>query len=115
MVYARTVIELITVMTPDVTDPAAMYLIGSAASAVWAYDLALPFLTAAVEGLRARGRIGLLARALVAQAWAAVHLAREPLAVTAAEEGFALTRETGPARMGDRRAASEGDNRRRTR
>jgi ATP/maltotriose-dependent transcriptional regulator MalT len=62
---------------------------------VWAYDLALGFLDAAVDGLRAQGRLGLLAQALVVQAWAAVHLAREPLAVSAAEEAFRLAGETG--------------------
>jgi DNA-binding CsgD family transcriptional regulator/tetratricopeptide (TPR) repeat protein len=91
------VIRRISHLTPDATDPVGMYLIGSAASAVWAYDLGLAFLNAAVVGLRGQGRLGLLAQALVSQAWAAVHLAREPLAVTAAEEGIALSRETGQA------------------
>jgi ATP/maltotriose-dependent transcriptional regulator MalT len=53
------------------------------------------FLTVAVDGLRAQGKLRELAQALTNQAWAAVHLAREPLAVSAAEEGIALARETG--------------------
>jgi DNA-binding CsgD family transcriptional regulator len=89
------VLDRISHMTPDVADPKGMYLVGSAASAVWAYDLALGFLAPAVAGLRAQGRVGLLARALVAQAWAAVHLAREPLALSAAEEATFLAQETG--------------------
>jgi DNA-binding CsgD family transcriptional regulator len=93
------VIRQIALMTPDHMDPAGMYLVGLAASSVWAYDLALVFLKTAVDGLRARGRLGLLARALAAQAWAAVHLAREPLAVSAAEEGIALAQETGQVRL----------------
>src|SRR3989442_9079497 len=88
------VIDQISRMTPDAADPAAMYLIGSAANAVWAYDLSLAFLEIAVDGLREQGRLGLLAQALVAQAWAAVHQAREPLAVSAAEEAARLARET---------------------
>jgi DNA-binding CsgD family transcriptional regulator len=94
-----TVIGQISLMTPDHADPAGTYLVGLAASSVWAYDLALVFLKAAVDGLRARGRLGLLARALAAQAWAAVHAAREPLAVSAAEESIALARETGQLRL----------------
>ena len=58
-----------------------MHLVGLAASAVWAYDLGLVFLTVAVDGLRAQGQLRELAQALTSQAWAAVHLAREPLAV----------------------------------
>jgi ATP/maltotriose-dependent transcriptional regulator MalT len=92
------VIERISRMTPDVADPAGMCLVGSAANAVWAYDLSLGFLNTAVDGLRAQGRLGLLAQALVAQAWAAVHLGREPLAVSAAEEAARLARETGQPR-----------------
>ena len=92
------VIDRISRLTPSIADPAEMYLVGAAASAVWAYDLALGFLDAAVDGLRAQGRIGLLVQALVSQAWAAVHLAREPLAVSAAEEASRLARETGQTR-----------------
>jgi DNA-binding CsgD family transcriptional regulator len=90
-----TVIDRITRLTPDVSDPAGMHLIGVAANAVWAHDIGLAFLTVAVDGLRGQGRLRLLAQALSAQAWAAVHQAREPLAVSAAEEGMALARETG--------------------
>lgn len=91
------VIDRISRMTPA-ADPAEAYLVGSAAAAVWAYDLSLGFLDTAVSGLRAQGRLGLLAQALVSQAWAAVHLAREPLAVSAAEEAVRLARETGQPR-----------------
>jgi DNA-binding CsgD family transcriptional regulator len=94
----RTVIEQLTTRTADPADPLGMYHLGSAANAVWAFDLALAFLAVAVDGLRAQRRTGLLARALVAQAWAAVHMARESLAVSAAEEGLALARDTGQPR-----------------
>jgi DNA-binding CsgD family transcriptional regulator len=92
------VIEKVARMSPDASDPAAAYLLGSAATAVWAYDLSLDFLTVAVDGLRRQGRLGMLAQAIVAQAWAAAHLAREQLAIAAAEEGARLSRETGQDR-----------------
>jgi DNA-binding CsgD family transcriptional regulator len=95
---AADVIHRISRMTPDGADPEGMLSLGLAASAVWAFDLGLLFLNAAVTGLRAQGRLGLLAQAVAAQAWAAVHLAREPLAVSAAEEAIALARETGQQR-----------------
>ena len=92
-------IARISKITPDpAEDPATLHLLGSAASAVWAFDLALGFLTNAVDGLRLQGRLGLLAQALVAQSWAAVHLARETMAVSAADEGARLARETGQPR-----------------
>lgn len=93
------VIERISQLTPDATgDPVALHLVGAAASAVWAFDLALGFLTSAVDGLRAQGRFGLLAQALVAQSWAAIHLAQETLALSAADEAARLARETSQAR-----------------
>ena len=91
----RRVIDRISGLKPDASDPAGMHLIGVAANAVWAYDLGLVFLAVAVDGLRAQGQLRELAQALTGQAWAAVHLAREPLSVAAAEEGIALARETG--------------------
>jgi DNA-binding CsgD family transcriptional regulator len=93
------VIDRIARMTPDATgDPTALYLVGTAATAVWAFDRSLGFLTSAVDGLRAQGRLGLLAQALVFQSWAAFHLARETLAVSAADEAARLARETGQSR-----------------
>jgi DNA-binding CsgD family transcriptional regulator len=89
-----TVIDRMSHLTPDVCDPAGMHLIGVAANAVWAHDMGLAFLAAAVDGLRAQGQLRALAQALATQAWGAVHLAREPLAVAAAEEAIALARET---------------------
>jgi ATP/maltotriose-dependent transcriptional regulator MalT len=90
------VLDRISQLTPDATgDPVALYLVGAAASAVWAFDLALGFLTSAVDGLRAQGRFRLLAEALVFQSWAAIHLAKETVAVSAANEAARLARETG--------------------
>jgi DNA-binding CsgD family transcriptional regulator len=96
--HGAVVTERISRLAPDLADPSVAFLLGAAASAAWSFDLALPFLETAIGGLRAQGRIGLLAEALVAQAWAAVHRAREPLAVAAAEEAIALSLETGQRR-----------------
>ncbi len=93
------VIDRIARMTPDATgDPATLHLVGIAATAVWAFDCSLGLLTSAVDGLRSQGRLGLLAQALVFQSWAAFHLARETLAVSAADEAARLARETGQSR-----------------
>ncbi|HEX7255667.1 MAG TPA: AAA family ATPase [Gaiellaceae bacterium] len=78
----------------DGTDPAELSILGAAANAVWAFDVGLGFFDSAVDGLRAQGRLGLLAQALTGQAWAAVHLAREGLAMSAADEATSLARET---------------------
>jgi DNA-binding CsgD family transcriptional regulator len=93
------VIDRISRMTPDtIGDPAALHLVGTAATAVLAFDLSWGFLSGAVDGLRAQGRLGLLAQALVSQSWAAIHLAKETLAMSAADEAARLARETGQSR-----------------
>jgi len=79
-------------------DASQMYLLGTAAAAVWGQNLALPYLAAAVDGYRAQGRLGLVAQALVTQAWAAVHLANAQIASPAAEEATRLADETGQPR-----------------
>ena len=85
------VIDRISQISPDATDdPVALHLVGTAATAVLAFDLSWEFLSRAVEGLRAQGRLGLLAQALVSQSWAAVHLAKETVAMSAADEAGRL-------------------------
>jgi ATP/maltotriose-dependent transcriptional regulator MalT len=76
-------------------DPAAARLLGTVAVWMGALDLASDFLAVAVDGLRRDGRLGLLARALVSQAWVAVQLGTWSVAVPAAEEGLRLAAETG--------------------
>ena len=76
-------------------DPAAARLLGTAAVWMGALDLAADFLAVAVDGLRRQGRLGLLTRALVAQAWVAVHLGTWSVAAPAADEGLRLAAETG--------------------
>jgi DNA-binding CsgD family transcriptional regulator len=92
---APDVIEQISCIEPDPSDPLGALAIGVAATGVWAHDLSVPFLEIAVDGLRAQGRLGLLAQALTAQAWTAVHLALEPLAIAASQEAVRLAEETG--------------------
>lgn len=75
-------------------DSGAIRLIGAAATAVGAFDHSPGFLAASVDGLRAQGRLGLLAQALVSQAWAAVFLGNWNVALPAAEEAGRLARET---------------------
>jgi DNA-binding CsgD family transcriptional regulator len=82
-------------ITPDRTEPTAMWYAGLAAANTWAWDQALPLLDAAVDELRAQGQLGVLTRALTTQAWAAVHLARLPTAAAAASEASRLAVETG--------------------
>ena len=79
---------------PETTDPAELFLLANAANALWSYDLSMRLVEPAVDGLRAQGRAGLLVQALTVQAWAAVHVANERIAMAAAEEGIALARET---------------------
>ena len=75
-------------------DAAAMRLVGNAAMAVGAFDIAARSLAASAAGLRAQGRLGLLPRALTLQAWSAVQLGDLGAAIPAAEEGRRLAEET---------------------
>jgi DNA-binding CsgD family transcriptional regulator len=79
-------------------DPTTVLLLGSAASAVGDYHLAARWLVIAVARLRARGQLGLLAQALVTQAWAAFYLGNWMVAVPVAEEAARLAEETGQVR-----------------
>ncbi|UJA19377.1 AAA family ATPase [Thermoleophilia bacterium SCSIO 60948] len=79
-------------------DPVGPHLLGTAATAVWSFEQSLGLLGVAVEGLRAQGRLGRLAQALVSQAWAAVLCANSTLAGSAADEASRLARETGQVR-----------------
>jgi len=66
-----------------------------AAAAIWDQEAALRFATVAVDGMRTQGQLGGLARALVHQAWAGVHLGSLQLATTAAEEAARLAADFG--------------------
>ncbi|MGH2588576.1 MAG: helix-turn-helix transcriptional regulator, partial [Dehalococcoidia bacterium] len=69
-------------------------LLCGAACAVVDYEPASRFLATAVTGLRAEGRLGPLAQALVMRAWTATWTTKLSLARLDAEEGARLARET---------------------
>ncbi|MEU5696232.1 LuxR C-terminal-related transcriptional regulator, partial [Actinosynnema sp. NPDC020468] len=75
-------------------DPEVDRYLGSAALQVGAFDLAARFSAAAVPGLRATGRLGLLARALAVQAWSRARLGDPLGASPVAAEAAAFARET---------------------
>jgi DNA-binding CsgD family transcriptional regulator len=75
-------------------DAQADRLLGSAAVLVGAFDLAETLSAASVAGLRAQGRLGLLARALGAQAWSAAHLVDLAVAIPVTAEASRLAHET---------------------
>jgi AAA ATPase domain len=89
------VIDRLPHLRPGIrSDAATLRLAGNAAMAVGAFEEAAGLLAAAAAGLRAQGRLGLLARALVLQAWSAVHLADVGAAIPAAEQARQLAQET---------------------
>ncbi len=76
-------------------DPEPARHFGAAAFIIGAFDLALPFLRTAIEGLRAEGRLGHLPRALMLYGTAAARLANWNVAIPAADEGRRLSIEFG--------------------
>ena len=69
-------------------------MLGTGALMVGSFDLAQRLSGAAATGLRSQGRLGLLARALGAEASSAVQLGDLSVAIPAAEEAGRLARET---------------------
>jgi DNA-binding CsgD family transcriptional regulator len=78
---------------PDVS-PAYTFLLGHSALMVGALDVAERFIASSLEDLRAQGRLGIVARALLAQAWCAIQLGDLSVAIPAAEEAARLAAET---------------------
>jgi len=76
-------------------DPEPARHFGAAAFIIGAFDLALPFLGTAVEGLRAEGRLGHLPRGLMLYGTVAARLADFDVAIPAADEGRRLAIEFG--------------------
>ena len=82
-------------MSPvDIPDPDQAMGIGRAAMAVWADNLALPFLGSAVAGYRADGRLSMLAQGLGFEAWASINYGAARKAITGAAEAARLAEET---------------------
>jgi DNA-binding NarL/FixJ family response regulator len=91
----RDVLERLEHLSAIGYDGPAALLVGLAAAAVWADDLALPFLRAAGDQFRAEGRLGVLATVLATEAWAHVHRGAALPAITTASESARLASETG--------------------
>jgi DNA-binding CsgD family transcriptional regulator len=75
-------------------DGRASRMLGNAAHAVGAFDLAAGFFAGSLAELRAQGRLALLARALTLQAWSCAQLADLDTAIPAADEAYRLARDT---------------------
>jgi len=91
----REVIEQLGHLSPSViSDSDALSQIGQAATAVWADDVAVPFLTAAASRYRAEGRVGWLAPSLAFEAWSHLHCGAVLPALTTAAESSRLAAET---------------------
>ncbi|WCB92986.1 hypothetical protein DSM104299_01687 [Baekduia alba] len=89
------VVERLRRLTPETfEDPNDLRLLGIAAAVAGCDREAFRFFDAAVRGLRAQGRLGLLAEALAAQAWCAWHVGRWDAMVACAEEADRLASET---------------------
>jgi DNA-binding CsgD family transcriptional regulator len=87
--------RLARVAAADVADPQRAWLLGMAAMAAGDFERGVKFLSGSATGLRAQGRLALLAQALSMQANGAIHLGNWVVAVTAADEGARLAEETG--------------------
>jgi DNA-binding CsgD family transcriptional regulator len=87
--------HLVGLSSIAVPDPSTAAAVGEAASALWAEDLAAPFLRAATAALRAQGRLTRLSRALVFESWADARRGAMFPAMTKAAEGTRLAGEVG--------------------
>ena len=76
-----------------VPGPDQSMAVGRAAMAVWADNLALPFLRSAVAGFRYDGRLARLAQCLGFEAWAAINCGAVRIAITGAAEAAGLAGE----------------------
>jgi len=84
------------VVTTDL-DSVTVYTLGHAASCIGDFELADMFYADAVARLRTEGRLQVLARAVVMQAWAGLRRGQWSTAMPLAEEGSRLAEESGQA------------------
>jgi DNA-binding CsgD family transcriptional regulator len=90
----KQVVEQISrLSTVGISDPDDLFYVGTAASAVWADNLALPFLQAAAAWARAQGRLNVLCHTLVFEAWAQLRAGAVRPAITRAAEGARVAEE----------------------
>jgi DNA-binding CsgD family transcriptional regulator len=88
------VIECLPTSMRD-ADPGGLYLLGTTAYLVGAFDQSSSLLATAAARLREQGRLGLLTQVLVTRAWSAIFLAADlGVATPAAEEARKLAAET---------------------
>jgi DNA-binding CsgD family transcriptional regulator len=93
--HGAAVIEHLSNLMPDaIGDPEQLRLLGTAASAVGAFDRASTFLDGSVTALRQKGRLGRLTQALVSQATTSINLGNAKSARSEAQEAARLARET---------------------
>jgi len=104
---AARVLEVLSLIPPDRGDANTARLLGLAASVVGDSEIAVPFLTASVRGLRPQGRLTWLSHVLTMRAWAYVHLGRWNLATPDAEEAVRLADETGQSAVAARARAAK--------
>jgi DNA-binding CsgD family transcriptional regulator len=91
----RAITEIMhTVVTADL-DSVTVWTLGHAASCVGDFELADMFLADAAARLRAEGRLQVLARTVVMQAWTRLRRGQWSMAMPLAEEGRRLAEESG--------------------
>ena len=91
--------SLSTITPADLSNGAAAEHLSDAASKVWAFGTALDFTSVAIDDFRAQCQLGSLGRALLTEAWAAVHVAQPARATFAAQEAQRLLTEAGAAQL----------------
>lgn len=79
-------------------DAVAAATLGAAATAMGGYDHAVGFLRHAAAGLRAQGRLGLLAQTLVSLSFASAHIVDRESGLPSVAEAIRLAEETAQAR-----------------
>ncbi|WP_181139191.1 AAA family ATPase [Streptomyces sp. Ru72] len=79
-------------------DAPAAATLGTAATAMGGYDHAVGFLRHAAAGLRAQGRLGLLAQTLVSLSFASAHIVDRESGLPSVAEAIRLAEETAQAR-----------------
>ena len=95
------VIARVARMSPvGLPGPDESMAVGRAAMAVWADNLALPFLRSAVAGYRSDGRLARLAQGLMYEAWADINCGAVRNAITGAAEAARLAEEARQLRFG---------------
>jgi DNA-binding CsgD family transcriptional regulator len=97
---AEVQVHMARIRPEDIDDPVDAMHIGLAATAIGDFARAAPYLEASAGQLREQGRLGLLAQALLYQAWAGTYTGDWRAAAAAAAESSELARETRQAQFG---------------